>query len=136
MPRVVAKTCSMPCTKVVKLVTDHELPANAGISLPPYTEVDGYRHINIFVTFAQEQADEPPVDLGVMFAFDANGAMGAFEPFTSVFGADFYRLPLNECTSTYTRASWRVPDDYHGTVPLAAGETLAWKHAPQPDDAA
>ena len=77
MPRVAARTCSMPCTKVVKMLTDHEIPANTGISLPPYTEVDGYRHINIFVTFTQEQAGEPPVDLGVVFAFDANGTMGA-----------------------------------------------------------
>jgi hypothetical protein len=67
----------MPCTKVVQFMTDREIPANTGISLPPYTEVDGYRHINIFLTFTQEKADEPPVDLGVIFAFDANGTMGA-----------------------------------------------------------
>jgi hypothetical protein len=77
MPKVAARTCSVPCTKVVQFMTDREIPANTGISLPPYTEIDGYRHINIFLTFTQEQADEPPVDLGVIFAFDANGTMGA-----------------------------------------------------------
>ena len=77
MPGIPSRTCSMPCTKVVHFMTDHELPANIGISLPPYTEVDGYRHINIFVQFTQEKADEPPVDLGVVFAFDAGGTMGA-----------------------------------------------------------
>jgi hypothetical protein len=77
MPQIPARTCSMPCTKVVKFMTDHEVGANVGISLPPYTEVEGYRHINIFVQFTQKAANEPPVDLGVVFAFDAAGAMGA-----------------------------------------------------------
>lgn len=57
-------------------MTDREVPANMGISLSPYTRIDGYRHINIFVRFTQKDADEPPVDLGVMFAFDKNGTMG------------------------------------------------------------
>ena len=48
-----------------------------GISLPPYTGIDGYRYINIFVQFDQTAANEPPVDLGVVFAFDANGSLGA-----------------------------------------------------------
>ena len=58
-------------------MTDHEVPPNVGISLPPYTNIDHYRYINIFVRFSQAAADEPPVDLGVIFAFDANGTMGA-----------------------------------------------------------
>lgn len=69
--------CSHPCTEVIELLTDHEVPANTGISVPPYTEIDGYRHVNIFVRFTQEEADEPPVDLGVIFAFDENGTMSA-----------------------------------------------------------
>ena len=73
----VRKTCEHPCTKVVKFLTDHKLPANIGISVPPYTKVDGYRHLNIFVRFTQREADEGPVDLGVMFAFDERGAMGS-----------------------------------------------------------
>jgi hypothetical protein len=58
-------------------MTDYELPPSVGISLPPYKKIDGYRHINIFVRFTQSAADEPPVDLGVIFAFDAKGKMGA-----------------------------------------------------------
>jgi hypothetical protein len=58
-------------------MTDRELPPSVGISLPPYTSVDGFRYITIFVKFSQVAADEPPVDLGVIFAFDANGTMGA-----------------------------------------------------------
>ncbi len=69
--------CCAACTKVVKFMTDHDVPPNMGISLPPYTEIDGYRHINIVVRFSQKEADEAPVDLGVIFAFDGNGTMGA-----------------------------------------------------------
>jgi len=71
------RPCHLACTEVVKFLTDHDVPANSGISLPPYTSVDGYRYLNIFVRFEQEEGDEPPVDLGVIFAFDDGGAMGA-----------------------------------------------------------
>ena len=56
--------CNPACTKIVKFMTDRELPPSVGISLPPYTSIEGYRHINIFVRFTQAAADEPPVDLG------------------------------------------------------------------------
>ena len=69
------KECILACTKVVKFKTV-EAPPSAGFALPPYTEIDGYRHINILVRFDQEEADEPPVDLGVMFGFD-DGTMAA-----------------------------------------------------------
>jgi hypothetical protein len=72
-----AVPCIPACSKVVKFMTDHTLPPGAGISLPPYTSIDGYRHLTIFVRFSQEADDEPPVELGVMFAFDALGAMAA-----------------------------------------------------------
>lgn len=69
--------CNPACTNIIRFMTDRELPPSVGISLPPYNEVDGYRYINIFVEFNQVASDEPPVDLGVIFAFDANGTMGA-----------------------------------------------------------
>jgi hypothetical protein len=69
--------CNPACTKIVKFMTDHEVPASVGISLPPYASLDGYRYLNVFTRFTQAAADEPPVDLGVVFAFDANGVMGA-----------------------------------------------------------
>jgi hypothetical protein len=58
-------------------MTDKALPPNVGISLPAYISTDGFRHINIFVQFTQAAATEPPVDLGVIFAFDASGSIGA-----------------------------------------------------------
>jgi hypothetical protein len=70
-------TCELACARVVKFMTDHQVPASVGISLPPYTGIEGYRFINIFVQFNQNAANELPVDLGLVFAFDANGVMGA-----------------------------------------------------------
>jgi hypothetical protein len=58
-------------------MTDQKVPLGVGISLPRYTEVDPYRFINIFVRFSQTTLEEPPVDLGVMFAFGEDGAMAA-----------------------------------------------------------
>jgi hypothetical protein len=72
-----AGPCNPACTKVIQFLTDRELPPSVGISVPPYTEIDGFRHINLFVRFNQEAADEEPVDLGVIFAFDTKGTMGA-----------------------------------------------------------
>lgn len=69
--------CNPACTKVIKFMTDHALPANIGISTGVYTSVDGFRHLNIFVEFNQSAANENPVDLGVIFAFESKGTLGA-----------------------------------------------------------
>lgn len=77
--KVIAKTgpCNPACTRVIRFMTDHEVPPDIGISIPPYQGIDGYRFINIFVQFSQQAANEPPVDLGVVFAFDKSGKLGA-----------------------------------------------------------
>lgn len=67
--------CDYPCTDIIKLLTDHKVPANVGTSVPPYTRIDGFRYINLYVQFTQKESDEDPVDLGVMFAFDDAGTM-------------------------------------------------------------
>jgi hypothetical protein len=69
--------CALACSHVVAFYTDHELPASVGISSGVYTSVDGYRHLNVFVEFSQTAQNDPPVDLGVVFAFDAHGKLGA-----------------------------------------------------------
>ena len=69
--------CSHPCTKIIKFMTNRSVPANTGISIPPYQSCDGYSFINITLRFNQLLATEAPVDLGVIFAYDANGDMGA-----------------------------------------------------------
>lgn len=72
-----AGPCNPACTDVIQFMTDHTLPPSIGISLPPYKSVNGYRFLNVFVQFSQVAADEAPVDLGVIFAFDASGKLGA-----------------------------------------------------------
>jgi hypothetical protein len=66
---------TLASTRVLKFLTDTTVPAGIGISSGHYSEVDGYRHLNIFVRFSQQQPDETSVDLGVMFAFDGSGEM-------------------------------------------------------------
>jgi hypothetical protein len=62
---------------VIKFMTDHTIPPNVGINVGSYLPVDGYRYVNVFVQFKQVDATEAPVDLGVMFAFDQSGKLGA-----------------------------------------------------------
>jgi len=66
-------------------------------------------------------------------AFEESGALDKLEGFASVFGAQFYGLPLNPDKVTLVREEWTVPetlkfgDDV--LVPLRAGETVPWKLA-------
>jgi dihydroorotase len=64
-------------------------------------------------------------------AFEEAGALDKLEGFASIFGAQFYGLPVNEDTITLARQEWTVPQrlKFGDTelVPLRAGETLPWK---------
>lgn len=71
------RPCSPACTKIIKFATDHKVAPSAATGLPPYVETNGYRFINIFVQFSQKDSEELPVDLSVVFAFDAKGTMSA-----------------------------------------------------------
>jgi dihydroorotase len=66
-------------------------------------------------------------------AFEEAGALDKLEGFASVFGAQFYGLPLNDGTVTLVREEWRVPERLRfgndELVPLRAGETIPWKLA-------
>ena len=66
-------------------------------------------------------------------AFEAAGRLDRLQGFASEHGPRFYGLPVNAGTVTLRRESWRIPDQLpFGSdviVPLAAGETLAWKLA-------
>jgi dihydroorotase len=64
-------------------------------------------------------------------AFEEAGALDKLEGFASLFGAEFYGLPLNAERITLERSEWRVPERLafgaDELVPLRAGETIAWK---------
>jgi hypothetical protein len=76
-PAIRSGPCNPACTKIVKFMTDQKVPPSVGINIGPYVSINGYRHINVFVQFSQKASDEAPVDLGVVFAFDQNGKLGA-----------------------------------------------------------
>ncbi|MFM8547510.1 MAG: dihydroorotase [Betaproteobacteria bacterium] len=66
-------------------------------------------------------------------AFEQAGALDRLEGFASFHGPDFYRLPRNQTSITLKREPWQIPDSLpfgaDTIVPLAAGESLAWRLA-------
>jgi dihydroorotase len=65
--------------------------------------------------------------------FASAGKLERLEGFASVFGAEFYRLPVNEERITLTESPWQVPDSYpfgpDELVPMRAGEHVRWRIA-------
>ena len=65
-------------------------------------------------------------------AFDQVDALDKLENFASVFGAEFYNLPVNTQTVMLRKAPWQVPESlpFGNTpvIPLFAGKTLQWKY--------
>ena len=66
-------------------------------------------------------------------AFESVGALDRLEGFASLHGPDFYGLPRNAARVVLRREAWTVPEALpfgaDAIVPLAAGETLAWRLA-------
>ncbi len=64
--------------------------------------------------------------------FEKEQALPQLENFSSVFGARFYGLPLNETKITLIKESWTMPQTLrYGNdvvVPLRAGELILWKY--------
>ncbi len=77
MPADASKARTTAGPRIAKLMTDHVVPANSCVSLPPYTAVDGYGHASITLLFDRHALDESPVDLSVAFALDASGFMAS-----------------------------------------------------------
>lgn len=59
--------------------------------------------------------------------FEAHNALEQLEDFTSISGARFYTLPLNNVQITLIKEDWTVPDHYGDLVPFMAGKTLSWR---------
>lgn len=66
-------------------------------------------------------------------AFDQANALDKLEGFSSIFGAQFYGLPLNEKKIRLVKEDWTLPTSLpfgeHPLIPLNAGETIGWKFA-------
>jgi dihydroorotase len=65
-------------------------------------------------------------------AFAYVGALDKLEAFASLNGPRFYGLPVNQTQVQLLEEDWTIPESLgftegHAIVPLAAGETLAWR---------
>ena len=100
----VTANCCTAKTKTVTIYNDHSIPANTGISTGAYTEVDGYRYVNIAVEFEQKTPDEEPVALGVIFAHSQNGKWGSRRYFT--FDQNFSGMADPQMITVSGKASW------------------------------
>lgn len=65
-------------------------------------------------------------------AFESVGKLDRLEGFTSIHGAKFYGLPINDDQIILVREPWQVPDNYpymdnQTLTPLMAGQMLDWK---------
>ena len=59
--------------------------------------------------------------------FERENALDCLERFTSVNGALFHELPLNEETITLVREPQVIPDSYEGVASFMAGQQIEWK---------
>lgn len=62
--------------------------------------------------------------------FDNANALDKLNDFASVFGPQFYGLPMNEDTITLVQSTWQVPDTLSfgdsTVVPFLAGQSITW----------
>ncbi len=68
--------------------------------------------------------------------FEKNNALNKLEAFTSINGANFYRLPINNKKITLIKNKWQVPSKYYfnclydnnnAIVPLMSDKILEWQ---------
>ncbi len=58
--------------------------------------------------------------------FEGVGRLHMLENFTSTFGAHFYGLELSDAKIILVKEPMVIPGDYHGIVPVDAGQTYDW----------
>ncbi len=58
--------------------------------------------------------------------FYENGVLDKLENFVSVYGARFYKLPLNREHITVIKKPMIVPDEMYGVRPYLAGSEISW----------
>ncbi|MGE3278607.1 MAG: dihydroorotase [Candidatus Altimarinota bacterium] len=61
--------------------------------------------------------------------FESQEKLDRLEAFTSQYGADYYRLPLNTSSLILKKEDWQVPGDSFGIIPLRASEVMKWRYA-------
>ena len=106
----VTTNCYTAKTNTITIYNGHSIPANTGISTGLYTEVDGYRYVNIAVEFEQKTPAEEPVALGVMFAHSENGKWGSRRYFT--FDQNFSGMADPQMITVTGKGSWHGHPHY------------------------
>lgn len=96
--------CCTVKTKAITIYNDQSIPANSGVSTGVYTEVDGFRYVNITVEFEQKTPNEEPVSLGVVFAHSQDGKWGSRRYFT--FDQNFPGMADPQMITVTGKASW------------------------------
>jgi len=132
------------CMPLLKTPEDRRALVHAAVSGSPkfFAGTDSAPHIRMTKESACGCAGVfcAPVAMPVYAKiFEDAGALDRLEAFTSVNGANFYGLPLNEGTITLKREPWQVPESYpspealdgihaaNDLVPFLAGQTLDWQ---------
>ncbi len=63
--------------------------------------------------------------------FEKTNALDRFENFASVFGAEFYRLPITQREITLVKKPHKIPDFLsfgdEQLIPMKAGEMITWQ---------
>ena len=99
--------CCPVKTKTIHIYENHTINANMGISTGTYTNVDGFRYVNIVCIFSQKNIDEEPVSLGVKFSLDERGKLSSRRYFTF---EENFEAPADPQMITCTGAG-----SFHGT---------------------
>lgn len=121
-------SCNPACTKIVKFMTDQKVPAKNGITSTPYIDINGYRYVNVYVRFTQTYPTDPPVNLGVIFAFDRKGTMNARryvnfdENLSSPQVTNFIDVTCKDCSHTNTIGSYIARFPVMGPFMFVAAE--------------
>ncbi|NQY63942.1 MAG: dihydroorotase [Alteromonadaceae bacterium] len=64
-------------------------------------------------------------------AFEQAGALDKLEGFASLFGPEFYQLPVNSDKITLSKIDWQIPDSLPlgdaQVIPIRANESISWQ---------
>ena len=113
---------------LVKAASSGQACFFAGSDSAPHTESDKCKDHGCAGIFNAVAALETYTEV-----FERMNALHQLENFTSVYGARFYGLALNQETITLVREPWQVPMEIESSavrvVPFRAGETIMWQLA-------
>lgn len=127
------------CLPILKRSQDQEALIAAAISNDPsfFLGTDSAPHVKSAKQSACGCAGIYSAHAALEFyatVFEEHHALDRLEGFASIFGANFYQLPLNAHKVCLTKQAWPVPEELsfgeETVVPLLAGQNIAWQVRP------